>query len=109
MGIAAARFTVGALIFTPLLLFVMMRLCRISTKDLLSTASPSLFVAAATAAAVMAFSATSFSNQLKPVIQLLFDIALGGLATVGTLIVLGVEILGTNIRALISNAFIANE
>jgi len=87
LAIALTQFVVGALIFGPILFYLLIRLSGISLVALLSVAVPPLVAAAAAAAAVFGFSQSGLLQAARPTVVLAADVVVGGLAGIAALLV----------------------
>jgi O-antigen/teichoic acid export membrane protein len=94
LGIAAMRFIVGALIFAPTFLFILMKFCRISWKALVAVVLPSACAAATTAFVVIAISLSGVLGNFRPVIGLAAETIIGGLVTATMLLTLDRQLRG---------------
>lgn len=86
MGIALARFATGALIVAPVFLFILMKICRISIRELFLLIAPSMASAAAIVLSVYLFVLTGILHSAAPIVQLTCEVALGG--TIGIVVLL---------------------
>jgi hypothetical protein len=86
VGIAATRFAMGALLFAPTLLYILMQHSRISLGDLWKTARPSILAALAVAAVLLPFS--RLTPGCKSVVLLVVEVTLGGLTGMAVLLTL---------------------
>jgi|SRR5579864_108234 len=91
-GIAVARFAAGALLVTPVFLYIFMRLCKISMRDLILTVIPSGVASVGVVAAVMLFRASGWLAYDRPVILLGAEAAFGGVAGLAILFSLDREL-----------------
>jgi polysaccharide transporter, PST family len=89
MSIAWARFATGALIVTPIFLYIFMRLSRISFRQVVTLIAPSAFSSACIVAAVFLIGSVSWMKSARPIVTLAAEIAVGGL--VGLAVLLGVD------------------
>ena len=78
MSIAGARFLNGALIFTPIYLFVLMRTCGVTIRELLTSIRGALAGSGAMIAALALLFSTGVGGSLKPILWLALQAAVGG-------------------------------
>ena len=90
LGIASTRFVTGALLLAPALLYILMRLSRISLVDLWKTARPAILAALAVATILLPFS--RLQPGRKPVFLLVVEVALGGLTGMAVLLTLDTKL-----------------
>jgi O-antigen/teichoic acid export membrane protein len=89
MSIALARFVAGALLATPVFMYILMRLCRISIRDLAAAVAPSAFASVALVTMITMFQHLGYLSHGKPSILLVTEIAIGG--TVGLIVLLSLD------------------
>jgi O-antigen/teichoic acid export membrane protein len=77
-GIAVARFVTGTFLVTPAFLYIFMRLCRISIRDLLLTVLPSGIASLSVVASVTLFRMSGWLANDRPVILLGAEVVIGG-------------------------------
>lgn len=87
IGIALAQFVAGALVFGPILFYILIRLSGISLSALLSVVTAPLVAAAASSAAVLGISASGLLQGMRPTAVLAADVLVGGLAAIAALLV----------------------
>jgi O-antigen/teichoic acid export membrane protein len=87
IGIALTQFVVGALVFGPILFYLLIRLSGISLSALISIILPPLVAAAAAAAAVLGVSQSGLLHGARPAAVLAADVVAGGLAGIAALLV----------------------
>lgn len=78
MGIALARFATGALIVAPFFLFIVMKTCRISMREFVVLAAPSVASAGAIVISVLLLVSTGLLHSTAPIFQLTCEVAVGG-------------------------------
>ncbi len=78
IGVALARFATAAVMITPVYVYILMRLARISVWEWLSAVAPSAVAAAGVVAAVVTLDAAPWFTGTKPSIALTMEIAVGG-------------------------------
>jgi PST family polysaccharide transporter len=79
VGIASARFVTGALVVTPVYVYILMRLSGISLRDLAAAIAPSALASVGVAGSVMLFQSTGWLATQKPVVLLTAESAIGGI------------------------------
>jgi len=104
IGIALSRLGLGALVFGPILLYLLMSCSGISFSLLFSVMIPPLLAAGAAAAAVLGILISGLIQGARPVAVLAAEVMLGGLAAMGTLYVSDWQ-LRDNLRQFISKAW----
>jgi O-antigen/teichoic acid export membrane protein len=87
MIIVWTRFLTIAVIVTPLFLFILMRLCEISVRDLISAVAPSALTCAAVIASVALFHQAGWLQNAKPAFLLVTEVFVGA-AVGGTLLLM---------------------
>jgi O-antigen/teichoic acid export membrane protein len=87
VGIALTQFVVGALVFGPILLYLLIRLSGISFSALTAIVGPPLAAAAAAAAAVLGISQSGMLQGARPASVLAADVVAGTLAGIAALLV----------------------
>jgi O-antigen/teichoic acid export membrane protein len=90
MGIALSRFVAGAFMMLPVFMYVLMRLSKVSLREVLSAVAPSATSAGSVVVVVGAFHFSGLLSGQKPVVLLLAETLLGG--AVGILVVLGMDV-----------------
>ncbi|MGD0323646.1 MAG: lipopolysaccharide biosynthesis protein [Terriglobia bacterium] len=104
MGIALARFATGALLVTPVFLYLLLRLCKISLRELALTVWPSATSAVSVVAALALFESSGWLRSGKPLVLLLAEVALGG--AVGIMVLLALETsLRQSVRGMLQRSF----
>ncbi len=93
-GIALARFVAGALIVTPVFVYVFMRLCKISLRDLFSGVVPSIVASLTVGGAVLLIQASGWVANLRPGFVLATEVIIGGAVGVPVLLSLDGELRG---------------
>ncbi len=88
MGIAMARCITMACLVAPVFLYILMHLGKISLRDLISAVGPSLLASLATVAAVALFHFSGWLGGGKPLILLIAETAVGGVAGLTVLLTL---------------------
>lgn len=87
IGMSLARFIPGVFIVMPVFLYLLMRLCGISFRDLAASVAPSVIASAGLVVAVILFQFYARPVNAKPLTMLIAELILGG--TVGlTLLIL---------------------
>ena len=84
-GIAVARFVTGALLVTPVFLYIFVRLCKISLRDLAACIAPSAIAAASVVGSVMLFHLSGWLASDKTVFLLIAEVAIGGVTGLAVL------------------------
>jgi PST family polysaccharide transporter len=100
-GIAYTRLAVGAGLMAPIFLFYLLRFSQTPLKSFLRAIGPSSFAACATSAAVVFLNLSGLLRGLRPTVSLAADLIAGGLAGLGTLLLLDRQLLG-EIKVLVS-------
>jgi len=77
-AIALARFATGAVLVTPVFLYLLLRLGRISVRDLLKSIAPSVASAAAVFVSVYLLYPSRMLSDTRPAIQLGLQVIIGG-------------------------------
>jgi PST family polysaccharide transporter len=88
-GIACARFGVGALLVTPLYVYILLRLSGISLRELGAVIAPAALASVGVVAAVALFHLTGWTTAQRPIAVLIGDSAIGGVA--GLVVLFGLE------------------
>jgi teichuronic acid exporter len=78
MGVAAARFIMGAFIVTPVFLYIFLHRCKISFREFSASVIPAATASACVAASVAMFHATHWLANAKPVLLLFAEVLIGG-------------------------------
>jgi PST family polysaccharide transporter len=92
VGVALARFVVGALVVTPVFLYILMRLCRISVRDFIAAIAPSALASAAVVAVVAVIQHTDSVWHVRPMILLAWEVVAGGVAGAAVVLALAPEL-----------------
>ena len=92
VGIATARFATGALLFAPALLYILLRISRISLADLWQATRSSILAALVIATVLIPFSLGNLQLGYKPVVLLTGEVSLGGIAGLITLLILDIQL-----------------
>jgi O-antigen/teichoic acid export membrane protein len=85
-GIASARFVVGALVVTPVYVYILMRLSGLSLRDFGNAVTPSVLASVGVIGSVMLFQAAGWATALRPVVLLATESAIGGATGLAVLI-----------------------
>jgi O-antigen/teichoic acid export membrane protein len=85
MGIALARFIVGAFLVTPVFLYLLMRLAGIRFRELLSSVAPSVLASISVVSSVIVFRASGWLSSGRPVVLMTTEILIGGVTGLLTL------------------------
>jgi O-antigen/teichoic acid export membrane protein len=88
MGIALARLTTTVFLVTPVFLYILMRICRISVRDLASAVMPSALASASVVLSIILFQASGFLIAAKPMVMLAVQILIGGSTGLAVLLTL---------------------
>lgn len=88
IGIALARFTTTALVMAPVFLFLLIRLTKISARDLFKSLMPSLAATAMTVGAVLAVQMSGYFADGRPIIPLITEVLIGAACGLTTLLYL---------------------
>jgi hypothetical protein len=86
VGIALARFIATVFLVTPVFLYILMRICRISFRALVTAVVPSALSSAGVVLVVAVFQASGFLVTAKPVIVLIVESLIGGTAGLAVLL-----------------------
>ena len=78
MGIAAARFITVTLLVMPFFLYILMKECRISVRDLAISAGPAAISSVVVFLSVFVFRMTGMFLNAGPVIQVASQVSVGG-------------------------------
>jgi PST family polysaccharide transporter len=84
-GIAVARFVTGAFLVAPVFVYLFVRLCKISLRELAASVAPSAIAAACVAGSVALFHATGWLASDKPVFLLAAEVGIGGVTGLAVL------------------------
>jgi teichuronic acid exporter len=88
-GIAGARLATGALLVTPVYVYLLMRLSGVSLRDLASAIGPSAVASAAVVASVVLFQSTGWLTSQKAAVLLIVESIIGG--AVGLVVLVSLE------------------
>jgi O-antigen/teichoic acid export membrane protein len=89
MGVALARLASVALIVAPAFLYILMRLCGISFRDIVVSVTPSASASGSLVIAIAVFHASGWLSHFRPVNVLAGETLLGGI--VGPAVLLGLD------------------
>jgi len=79
MGIALARFVNGALLVTPVFLYLLLRLSGISLRQLIASLAPSVIASASVVGSLLLFQSTGWLAASGPSILLTAEVLIGGI------------------------------
>ena len=99
-GIALARFFTGALVVTPVFVYIFMRLTKISLRDLGTSIASSAIASAAIVISVMLLSASGLLSKYRPTVVLAAEVVVGTI--VGSAVILKLE---ADLRELVIASF----
>ncbi len=106
MGIALSRFITGGLLILPVFAYVLMRLSRVTLRELLSSVAPAVLSAGSIILAVTAFHLSGWLSDQKAIMLLIVETILGGV--VGGVVLLGTDTsLRKSIKSLLDRRFVA--
>jgi O-antigen/teichoic acid export membrane protein len=94
-GIALARFVNGVFVVTPVFLYILMRLCGISFRDLMASVVPSCLSAASVVAAVTLVHYFVVPANCRPLILLASEVAVGSVVGCAVLVYLDTPLRGS--------------
>jgi O-antigen/teichoic acid export membrane protein len=100
MAIALARFVTGALIVTPIYLYILMQLSEISVHEVTAAVAPSAVASVAVVGAVSLFQYLGWLSNGRPLILLAAEIFIGGVIGLGVLLILDAQLRGVIARIL---------
>lgn len=100
IGIAWARFVTGALIVTPVFMYILMRLCEISARDLMIAIGPSALASAAVFGGVSIFQYAGWLKNGKLAFLLAVEIFVGAAIGVALLLALDLQLRGLIVRTI---------
>ena len=103
-GIAGASFVMGALIVTPVYVYILMRLSGVSLRDLTAPIVPSALASVSVVGVVMLFQSTGWLATQKPAILLIVESALGGVFGLAVLFSLETQLRGS-VRGMLQRRF----
>jgi O-antigen/teichoic acid export membrane protein len=103
-GIASARFVTGALVVTPVYVYILMRLSGISLHDLAAPIAPSALASVSVVGAVMLFQSTGWLATQKPAVLLIVESAIGGIFGLAVLFSLETQ-LRRSVRGMLQRSF----
>ncbi len=89
-GIALARFFIGALLVTPVFVYIFMRLTKISLRDLVTSIASSVIASVTIVTSVMLLSASGLLSKNRPAVVLITEVLVG--AIVGSAVLLKLEV-----------------
>ena len=89
MGIALARFITTILVVTPVFLYILMRICRITLRDLAASVAPSALASASVVLAIALFQASGLWITAKPIVLLSVELVIG--TVIGLLVLLALD------------------
>ncbi len=92
MAIALARFVNGVFIVTPVFVYILMRLCGISFRDLAATVVPSLVSSASVVGAVALVHHLGLRANHRPMISLVLEVAVGSIVGLAVLLQLDTQL-----------------
>jgi polysaccharide transporter, PST family len=98
MGIALARFVIGALLVTPVFLYLLMRLSGIAFRDLFSSIAPSMLASMGVVLSVLLFHSLGWLSTAKPAVLLAAEVFVGGITGLPILLLLDVQLRGAIAR-----------
>jgi hypothetical protein len=85
-GIALSRFVPMVLLITPVFVYILMYFCGISLRDIAASVAHSIFSALAITLAVFLFNATGLTSASRPVVQMIAQTCVGGIAGIVVLL-----------------------
>ena len=94
MGIALARCITMTCLVAPVFLYILMRLAKIPLREFLSSVTPSVFASLSTVGAVALFQLSGWLAGGKPLILLIAEVAVGGVAGLTVLLILDSQLCG---------------
>jgi O-antigen/teichoic acid export membrane protein len=100
MGVAVARFASVALIVAPAFLYILMRLCGISFRDLAGSVAPAAIASGSLVTVVALFHGLRWLPQSRPLNVLAEEIVLGGIVGSAVLLSLDHELRGAIVSLL---------
>jgi PST family polysaccharide transporter len=92
MGIALARFVIGALLVTPVFLYLLMRLADLAFRDLLSSIVPSVVASVGVVVSVLSFHSLGWLSTAKPAVLLATEVFVGAMTGLPILLLLDVQL-----------------
>lgn len=92
MAIALARFANGVFIVTPVFVYILMRLCGISFRDLMASVVPSLVSSASVVGAVTLVNHFRSPAIDRPMISLVLEVGVGAVVGLAVLLQLDVQL-----------------
>jgi PST family polysaccharide transporter len=98
MGIALARFLIGAILVTPVFLSLLMRLAGIALRDLWSAIAPSMLAAVGVVLSVLVFRSLGRLSTAKPAILLAAEVFVGGMTGLAILLFFDIQLRGAIAR-----------
>ncbi len=94
MGIAFARCATMAGLVAPIFLGILMRVAKISFRDLTAAVAPSVLASMSTVAAVKLFQVSGLLAAGKPLFLLIAEVVVGGIAGMAVLLSLDAQLYG---------------
>ena len=94
IGLSLARFVPGVLIVMPIFLYLLMKLCGISFRDLAGAVAPSALSSAGLVVAVLLFQFYGWPANAKPLTVLIAELAIGGVVGLTLLVLLDKQLRG---------------
>jgi O-antigen/teichoic acid export membrane protein len=88
LGIALARFVIGAFIVAPIFVYILMKLCKITIREFVSLVIPSATSSASVVLSVLLFTSTGLLQTAAPILLLASEVAIGGLVGIVVLLAL---------------------
>jgi O-antigen/teichoic acid export membrane protein len=92
VGLALARFIPGVFVIMPVFLYILMRLARISFRDLAASVAPSVIASAGLVVAIMLLQFSGWPANAKPAILLGAEMIVGGIVGLTLLVLLDKEL-----------------
>jgi O-antigen/teichoic acid export membrane protein len=86
MSVSLARLFIAAGISTPIMLILLMKLSRVSPRELLGAAGPGLLSGIATMVTVLGIQYSGLLSHVSVYFALLCEVVAGGVVTIGTLL-----------------------
>lgn len=94
VGLSLARFVPGVFIVMPVFLYLLMRLCRISFRDLGAAVAPSAISSAGIVATVALVGMYAWPANIKPATVLIVESVIGGTVGIALLVMLDKQLRG---------------
>jgi O-antigen/teichoic acid export membrane protein len=98
MGVALARLLTSGLIVTPIFMYILMRLCDISLRDLATAVAPSATASIAVLGTVILLEYFRAMSGAKTLVFLIAEILLGGIIGIVVLLIMDMHLRGVVIR-----------